>query len=534
MSFICSFLGQRRLYPEAGGTHVSPSCFIRAGDVEELLPTTASLPLTSVPTPAALLANPAANSRDSAAAATFNLPPLTNPVLHAAASTLSALPSPSFSILDIDKPLERPFTLWSQPWSPPVAPSCYTITTLTHRVYADATRGTTDARLELRRADTAALAVALDEKIGQAIEAGDFTTVLTPRRTFFMRVTFPVPVTVFVLLDQVSNATLQTIFPLTGGWRNPACRLATKKCGAYCALFQIQKLASSPFGPAMFQWIVHGFDINALHEQFVGEWHPTLRRTIHDWLATGPGGDLNPFAAHLATYHDLEPAALRGLDTDSHAAFASQMLYRAVPKMFEGGSEAFFSLLWTSNMTGYTVISSHLDFPSPVPSIVARLASLQDCLPQTLAPTFERFLSGSGLPCPSLFAAIEGSFNQLIDLSRVGSPSFRTQMFAWAATGSHLLEQTADPITIILVLDHDPLYATGFRDPTLMASRGNISFKTCSHEVHIPATNLFDLAGRVYSGDEEPASLDDAINHWLLVETLNAIGGHTMLQAIFC
>jgi hypothetical protein len=66
----------------------------------------------------------------------------------------------------------------------------------------------------------------------------------------------------------------------------------------------------------------------------------------------------------------------------------------------------------------------------------------------TYETLFTDFLKGQGIPCPTLFADAAGTFNSIIDLSQIDSPAFRSRMFSLAATGSPLLDVTADPIAV--------------------------------------------------------------------------------------
>ena len=66
----------------------------------------------------------------------------------------------------------------------------------------------------------------------------------------------------------------------------------------------------------------------------------------------------------------------------------------------------------------------------------------------TYETLFTDFLQGQGIPCPTHFACIAGTFSSIIDLSQIDSPAFRSRMFNLAATGSPLLDVTADPITV--------------------------------------------------------------------------------------
>lgn len=66
----------------------------------------------------------------------------------------------------------------------------------------------------------------------------------------------------------------------------------------------------------------------------------------------------------------------------------------------------------------------------------------------TYETLFTDFLKGCGIPCPTHFATVSGTFSSIIDLSQVNSPAFRSRMFNLAATGSPLLDVTADSIAV--------------------------------------------------------------------------------------
>ena len=63
---------------------------------------------------------------------------------------------------------------------------------------------------------------------------------------------------------------------------------------------------------------------------------------------------------------------------------------------------------------------------------------------------FTDFLKGYGIPCPTHYATVSGTFSSIINLSQVNSPAFCSRMFNLATTGSPLLDVTADPIAVIV------------------------------------------------------------------------------------
>jgi hypothetical protein len=64
-----------------------------------------------------------------------------------------------------------------------------------------------------------------------------------------------------------------------------------------------------------------------------------------------------------------------------------------------------------------------------------------------------------------------------------------------------------------------------------MIQQGKISFRTCFQAVLIPASYVLFLAGKDYAAATGPGPkcFRDAFAHWMLCETLNAIGSHTIM-----
>jgi hypothetical protein len=86
-------------------------------------------------------------------------------------------------------------------------------------------------------------------------------------------------------------------------------------------------------------------------------------------------------------------------------------------------------------------------------------------------------------------------------------------------------------IQIIISEENDFYYAESSDQARIMMGQGRISFRTCSCTARFPAKYITGLAQASYPPvlGEEPASFDDAFDHWLLCELLNAIGGHSIL-----
>jgi hypothetical protein len=66
----------------------------------------------------------------------------------------------------------------------------------------------------------------------------------------------------------------------------------------------------------------------------------------------------------------------------------------------------------------------------------------------TFSFIIKQFLQGTGVPCPGLFEEAKHHFTaNLVDLSNIGVPSFRSKIFSWATTGSVSIS-TSEDITV--------------------------------------------------------------------------------------
>jgi hypothetical protein len=195
----------------------------------------------------------------------------------------------------------------------------------------------------------------------------------------------------------------------------------------------------------------------------------------------------------------------------------AKIIYFQVPKAFNGGSEAFLSLLWTSAVCDYESLASQLLCSQPPPSftrelVAAALPGVTHSIPDLIAS----FLQGSGAPCPALFESLKEGFSSLIDFDKLDDPSFRPRIFLWAATGCPTIDPTSsDLITvcfyyvirvgyyfslcvqITIAPDDDALYADT-RNRDVMLAEGKICFRTCLKAVRIPGSYIIKLASSSY------------------------------------
>ncbi|KAG6811001.1 hypothetical protein H0H93_014635, partial [Arthromyces matolae] len=234
----------------------------------------------------------------------------------------------------------------------------------------------------------------------------------------------------------------------------------------------------------MLLFIIYDFDLNCLTPSFVGEWFPSIRTVILDWLDMGPEG--NPctpaFDGFLATYLNIRPQAYLRRDAITHNNIAVEMLFksllggnihrspewvafaegfnmhcrngftlskaiRGISGGMGGGPELLLSYLVTSHIQEPSALRDLLHFECSSRST----QSLQSALGTstiTHQSLIQDFLEGQGLPNPTLFdELVRPNINtNIIDLSTLHTPMFRCKMFLFASTGSPLLDASMDKI----------------------------------------------------------------------------------------
>lgn len=72
------------------------------------------------------------------------------------------------------------------------------------------------------------------------------------------------------------------------------------------ALLYINGHTPMPLSPAVILFIIYGTDLHCLTPAFIREWFVNLRKRLIDWITMGPEGDLQPFNAYFASFHDTE------------------------------------------------------------------------------------------------------------------------------------------------------------------------------------------------------------------------------------
>ncbi|KAJ3823145.1 hypothetical protein F5880DRAFT_1482781, partial [Lentinula raphanica] len=223
----------------------------------------------------------------------------------------------------------------------------------------------------------------------------------------------------------------------------------------------------------------------------------------------------NAIIGPVTTDHPYFTAFVKGLllpcKPIGHLMASSQ-----IAACFDKGTSEFVLSLLETHITGnyYALRLEYSDRTSPATRSALRDA--YEILPEwdgsEFQDIFREFLQGSGLPCPSLMAELQGRFDDVVSLDAVSEKSYRMKMFCWATTGSpHILIDDM-PIEVARLLNH-----------------GTISFKTCTRTMQIPASYLLKLLTASYDSRSEPRNVKDSIFQWFLVQILSGIGSYNVI-----
>ncbi|TFK18358.1 hypothetical protein FA15DRAFT_709940 [Coprinopsis marcescibilis] len=337
----------------------------------------------------------------------------------------------------------------------------------------------------------------------------------------------------------------------------PASRIiGMKKFGEICSLMMLQQQCPHPLSPALFQFIIHGCSLDALHQGFVTEWHPELKQQLDQWVLLGPGNNISSFENLLVTYLNRTAASYCKRDEAGHRSLGPEILYHALfglsppyhpefkafisgaslscPRSgfnflkaciamahsFQGGSDAFLACTWMTQVE-YSSLRSMLSISiSSLFSSQLRAAGIREFFQEL----FHEFLQGLGVPSQAEWDAVKDRFAH-VGLSSIDMPQFRSRMFVWAATGHPFL----DGSNYINVTVHDVgtwgVAAINSQQLLLFNQHGSMVFQTCMRQVSLSSEYLLSLAAAPGSS----GSFKSTFAHWFLTELINAIGGHSIL-----
>ncbi|KAF7289553.1 hypothetical protein MKEN_01504100 [Mycena kentingensis (nom. inval.)] len=338
--------------------------------------------------------------------------------------------------------------------------------------------------------------------------------------------------------------------------------LTFKTLGAMCAIAMANGVAPEMVEVGLLWFAMHGGDRRCFQRPFLAEFYPTVLRVLEDLQSAGVAGPLpTNVVQHLASYHELDAASLtdrtpalqaslladiplvcivspKGIDNPEVKAFVDgfQLSMRNGFKITDvmhshpGGAIGFLESTLLSVIHDTSSLHSKLrvqisDGTATLAGVSASSIVIDDILVD--------FLRGSGVPSQQALDAAMRRIHPLVkdQLNRVDEASFRPRMFCWATTGTTQIRDGEEMVVRWVMPDDANAYhpssrnAEGVRESMLA---GKCSFRTCFKKAFIPVLHL-DLLLRSSSFDHGITSVDKAIENWLFIEILEAIGGHGFL-----
>ncbi|KAK7015331.1 hypothetical protein R3P38DRAFT_2543761, partial [Favolaschia claudopus] len=411
--------------------------------------------------------------------------------------------------------------------------------------------------LSIRGANIDEMMDAFVAVIDQLGRTGDYTQLLNPERSFVMTTDEAVGEGVErevvhaalqrELADESTyfnhgedNALTLRILPSSIP-ASPARLVKFKRLGALCGLAHILGQLIPSISVALFQYIVNHCDLRALSRNF------TYECAFQTHLITYHGAEVSRSATatvlrmteslgvHMLylptvandTFDKPEPTSFR---TGYLLAYRNGVNLPWAIRNFEGGSDTFFSVMETSRISSADSLLAVLDIVN-APNSAELLDSLRGItgdITLTFHMLIERYLRGIGTPCPAMFAAAKGAFHSIVDLDRIDSPAFRSQMLAWAATGSPFVDPAGGRISVRLSFGYGiPGGTVAERD--VLAREGTFHIQTCHRSIRFPVEYALRLAEVRYVPEGEPRDFQEAFDYWFLTQSLIAIGHHSMM-----
>ncbi|KAF7325543.1 hypothetical protein MKEN_00403700 [Mycena kentingensis (nom. inval.)] len=335
-------------------------------------------------------------------------------------------------------------------------------------------------------------------------------------------------------------------------------QLRLRTFGAIIGLFMASGQAPEQIEYGLLWWLMHNGDRACLTRDFLLEFYAPVLMNVEDMFRAGPSGDIRgngDIAEHFLTHHELPISSLNARSPALHALHVSDMPIAAIIGLGAETSPEIqcvadgFNLTCRNGFSLRDVIYSHpggargflnqtlLTIIHDADSLLPRVTiHTQRTLGRGAIPDanvlVQEFLRGSGVPSQAALDAAMPDIHRLAreQLCHVDEASFRPRMFCWVATGSTQLvfKNDAERIEVRWVLPGDAYHptATDIEVVTEAMQAGKCSFRACFKEVYLPVLHLEKLVNATYPSAEGIPTLKCAIESWLLIEILTAIGGH--------
>ncbi|KAJ7677315.1 hypothetical protein B0H17DRAFT_1139677 [Mycena rosella] len=324
--------------------------------------------------------------------------------------------------------------------------------------------------------------------------------------------------------------------------------------GALIALALISGKPPGAVSPALLQYVLNDYNLDALTPSFVASWHLELEQAARQIQSLGQDRDLAPFQRLFINHLNIQlydsrelnfrfsPSlqrfciAIRTSTTCWSSNWCMQLrlgqIYLGIPKsmplvagltfpvqtasLLERGTEFYLVHAWTSFISNFQSLQPYLMVTNPtLIKLVSHFSTAANGL--DTEAIFYAFLQHTGNPCtPALFEGAKVHFHpDVIDrLSEIHSPAFRPRMLCWVATGSPFLEPNAAQIDTIHI------------DLSFLMTLTTVII--CSRMTRIPISRLIELHQTTYPNADN-TTFEDAVDSWLLLQLLNGIGKLSML-----
>ncbi|KAJ4500532.1 hypothetical protein C8R41DRAFT_914098 [Lentinula lateritia] len=337
--------------------------------------------------------------------------------------------------------------------------------------------------------------------------------------------------------------------------------------GAVTALALVYGQYPGHLNPLLLIYLLNNCNLSCLHRDLVSSYLPSISEMLDRWLNMGPSDSIVDFAAHFASYHNIQVGVLSGRSETGHRMLAWEMLHSVVVgpvgidnayfeafiegfqlpcstgvdlvdivRSFSGGAEEFVRTAEASSILDFN--SLHIRFLCSISEhSLHELANAFSIAGHNFAgkifeEVFKEFLTGIGAPCPQLLEDAKSRLSIEVNASLSGlqSPTFRMRLMCWAVTGATRTLRDGNPIRIILVEDSDPCYLPATSDPDSRRAyilSGCCSFKTCTRTMRIPVSHLIYLLTQSYDSTTEIKDAQAAVHNWLLIQMLESAGAYT-------